>query len=49
MPLAKESESINKWNLGGQVYLDYISLHHKATGIFDFSSDEQVFSKKKKY
>lgn len=37
VPLSKESESINKWNLGGQVYLDAIRLSQKAQFLFDFS------------
>lgn len=37
--LSKESQSINKWNSGGQVYLDYIKLNQKAESLFDFSSE----------
>ena len=40
-PLAKENESINKWNLGGQVYLDFIRLNQKAQVLFDFSRGHQ--------
>ena len=39
--LSKENESINKWNLGGQVYLDAIKLNQHSQVLFDFSSDEQ--------
>ena len=38
--LAKEYQSINKWNLGGQVYLDAIKLNKKAQILFDFSGNE---------
>jgi hypothetical protein len=38
--LLKEYQSINKWNLGGQVYLDAIKLNKKAQILFDFSGNE---------
>jgi hypothetical protein len=38
IPLSKESQSINKWNLGGQIYLDFIRLNKKAQTLFDFST-----------
>lgn len=41
IPLSKESESINKWNLGGQIYIDYIKLNQKAQVLFDFSKSNE--------
>lgn len=40
MPLSKEYQSINKWNLGAQVYLDAIKLKQKSQILFDFSSND---------
>ena len=40
MPLSKEYQSINKWNLGGQVYLDAIKLNQKSQILFNFSSND---------
>jgi len=39
--LSKENQLINKWNLGGQVYLDAIKLSQHGQVLFDFSNDEQ--------
>ena len=40
MPLSKESQSINKWNLGGQVYIEFIKLNTKADAIFDSANQD---------
>jgi len=38
VPLSKESQSINKWSLGGKIYMDFIRLNQKAQALFDFSN-----------
>jgi hypothetical protein len=38
--LSKEKESISKWNVGGQIYLDFIRLNQKADVLFTFSQEE---------
>ena len=45
--LSKESESINKWNLGGQIYLDFIRLNQKAQTLFDFTEEQNEQVNKK--
>ncbi len=37
--LAKEANSISKWNSGGLIYLDFIKLKQKAVYLFDFSQE----------
>lgn len=46
--LSKENQLINKWNLGGQVYLDAIKLSQHGQVLFDFSNDEQEKVKTKR-
>jgi len=38
--LAKEGNSISKWNTSGLIYLDFIKLNQKAVYLFDFSQDD---------
>jgi nuclear pore complex protein Nup98-Nup96 len=40
--LAKEHQSINKWNLGGLIYLDFIRLNQKAELMFKFEADSET-------
>ena len=35
--LSKEKESINKWNVGGQIYTEFIRLNEKADVFFTFT------------
>ena len=39
--LSKENHSISKWNLGGQVYLDYIKLEQRAQYLFSFDNKQK--------
>ena len=43
--LSKESHIISKWNLGGQIYLDYIRLEQQAQYLFNFDTTKQLGSK----
>ena len=43
--LSKESHMISKWNLGGQIYLDYIRLEQQAQYLFNFDTTKQLSSK----
>jgi len=36
---------ISKWNLGGQIYLDYIRLEQQAQYLFNFDTTKQLGSK----
>ncbi|CAF0852273.1 unnamed protein product [Brachionus calyciflorus] len=38
--LSKDSTCINKWNFGGQIYLDYIRLFNKEQVLFEFSEED---------
>lgn len=38
--LSREKDSINKWNIGGQIYSDFIRLKQRADVLFSFSQDE---------
>lgn len=40
MTLSKEHQSINKWNLGGLIYFDFIKLNQKADLLFKFDDLE---------
>lgn len=40
LTLSKEKESINKWNVGGQIYSDFIRLSQRADVLFKFSYDD---------
>ena len=42
--LSKESHIIGKWNVGGQIYLDYIRLEQQAQYLFNFDM-KQLSSK----
>ena len=39
--LVKESHSISKWNVGGQIYLDYIRLEQRAQYLFNFDNNNK--------
>jgi hypothetical protein len=40
--LSKESQYINKWNLGGQVYIDYMKLEINAQYLFSFDVSSKL-------